>query len=426
MAAGACVPPSGVAPADAGVAFSTERDEPNAATGGSDPIGSDPIGSDPIDDGSAAVGGADAGPLWEGQVRTERSLAWTNPELLDDPATIGLGRVLGAVAGALGTTPGAALDAWLRRFATTPHSERASPARLAEQLAHALGDDVNAWDVDLAPFRVTGVHNRIDLMHDEHDEHDDPHCGELRVSLASTDALIRPFHALFIFRQPARDDDWSADGALSCVATALRWAQLSDLEDEEFITTARALLTEGIVPERFVMVETVELTVSPWEWRQWVPTATASGMALDNPPLFQQLDVNMLNAPGPQRTAFLTFVEDNAAALDARTLLVPEVFRPRVVRVAQGVPRPPLNLEGLPPAVREAYPKLGPHLEIVGCVACHTADAPFVQTREDRTLSPFYTQELLARAALLGDLLRWRAREIPYGPLQEQPVLPPG
>jgi hypothetical protein len=410
---GGCLSPSGEA-SDAGpLPDDAGPDEEHDGDGGPPPDGGP---EEP----------ADAGPLWEGIVRRERSLAWTDAALLDDPHTIGLGRVLAPAAERLGTSPGAVLNAWLRRFATTAHSERAAPARLAEELALTLGADVEAWDVDRAPFRVTGVHNRTDLMQ----AGAAPHCGELRVSLASTAPLIRPFHALFLFRQPAGDGDRAppgsdAPGALTCAATALRWAALSDVDDDAFRAGARALLEEALTAPRFLMIETVELTVSPWEWRQWAPDGDGPGAALENPPLFQQIDTEAVNAPGTLREAFLAFVEQNAAALDARALLIPERFRPRSRRVTQGVPAVPLDLSGVSPATLAAFPELRRHIEIVGCTACHTADAEFVQTREDRTFSPFYTKELTARGALLAEILRHGRPAIPFGPLQADPVLPP-
>jgi hypothetical protein len=154
-------------------------------------------------------------------------------------------------------------------------------------------------------------------------------------------------------------------------------------------------------------------------------TREALPFVLDNPPLFQQVDVETLNTPGPLRDRFLTFLSSNAAALDARTLLIPEEFRARSARVTQGVPRTPLSLDGLPPSLTERFPALRQQIEIVGCAACHTADAEFVQTRMDRTFSPFYEKELRARAALLADLAAGRFRSAPFGPLQASPVLPP-
>ena len=370
----------------------------------------------------------DPGPLWEGTVRRERSLAWTDAALLDDPTVVGLARVIGAAAAQVAPTGGgggALFDAWLRRFATTAHSERAGPARLADHLRADLGADPSTWNLDDAPFKVTGVHNRVDLM----GAFDDgtPHCGQLRVSLASTDPILRPFHLLFLFSQPALDDDgeasdFAADGTLTCERTALAWARLSDLDDPAFLDAARALLDEGLAPARFLLAESVELTVSPWEWRQWTPTGDPA-VPLDNPPLFEQLDVEHLNQPGPARAALLAFVDANADALDARTLKLPDGRRAPSVRVVQGAPWVPLDLTGA--AATAAHPSLRQHLEIVGCAACHTADADFVQTRDDRTFSPFYKKELLARGALLGEILAHRRRVIPFGPLQDAPVLPP-
>ena len=384
----------------------------------------------PVLDGGVDGGVDHSAPLWDGTVNKARSLVWTDGALLDDKSVVGLARVANAAAVSMGTNGGSLVDAWLKRFATTAHSERAGPARLAQQLEQTLGADPSTWNLDDAPFKVTGVHNRVDLMGT--DENGTPHCGQLRVSLASTDPILRPFHVLFLFRQPARDGDVDAQGALTCQQTALMWARLSDIDDahvEDFRAAARAILDDSLVGARFLLAETVELTVSPWEWRQWVPVpggaAAAGARVLDNPPLFEQVDVAGVNAPGALRDQFVAFVDENAAALDARTLVIPERFRAPSIRVTQGAAWVPVDLSGVSSSTAAAFPDLRKHLEIVGCAACHTADAEFVQTREDRTFSPFYTKELTARAQLVDDILHRVPRAIPFGPLQDAPLLPP-
>lgn len=337
----------------------------------------------PFDAGEADAGSPDAGV-----VRIERSLFWSQPALLDDAALVSFARLLNLAAR---DGDGAALlSQWFHRFATTAHSERALPA----QFIDGLGPDQSTWNL---PFKVTGIHNRIDLARDGH-------CGELRVSVSCTDPTLQPFHALFLFTQP---DDGDA-----CITTARRWAELSALDDAKFDLALRALLAEGLTHDRFLLIETVEFSLSPWEWRQWIPDENGE---LQNPPLFQQLDVERLNAPGPLRDDFLAWTEANASAIEGRTALIPERFRTPSVRVTQGVPRVKL-------AVREP---LRQQLEIVGCAACHTTDAEFVQTRTDRTVSPFYEKELKARAAHLEALARGAAPRAPFGPLQANPVLPP-
>ena len=159
----------------------------------------------------------------------------------------------------------------------------------------------------------------------------------------------------------------------------------------------------------------MELTVSPWEWRQWRP----ENGALENPPLFQTVATEALNQPGALRDDFLAFVSENAAALAARELSIPPSFRSQSIRVAPSVPREELDLTGLDPAISTAYPDLAHSIEIVGCAACHTEDANFVQTNLDRTFSPFYDRELDARAERLDALNRGEVLQPPpFGPLQ--------
>ncbi|MBS1153173.1 MAG: hypothetical protein H6Q89_4871, partial [Myxococcaceae bacterium] len=90
-----------------------------------------------------------------------------------------------------------------------------------------------------------------------------------------------------------------------------------------------------------------------------------------------------------------------------------------------GVVRTPLSLAGLDPQVAAQFPQLRKQIELVGCAVCHTADADFVQTRADRTVSKFYEKELLARERHLEQQARGERPKAPFGPLQTSPVLPP-
>lgn len=383
---------------------------PDASGTGADDVRADAAATDarsrddaaePADQGERT----DAGP-WP-PVRRERSLVWTDPRILDDPTVVSFAAAVAAFAG--DGHGGAFFDAWLRRFGATAHSERAAPVLLADELRTTLGADPAAWDLTQLPFRLTGVHNRIDLVRDGH-------CGELRISAASTHLTIQPFHFIFLLRMRPEPSD--AD----CRGLAIRWAELSALDDTAFFAAARQILAEHLVPERVILAETLEFTVSPWEWRQWVKTASNT---LDNPPLFQTVDSERLNQPGADRTAFLAWVEANAAELDARRLLIPETFRGASARVLAGVPRVPLSLDGIDASLIALYPQLRQKLEIVGCPTCHTADADFVQTSPDRRFSPFYDKELDARARALERWVQGTEPAPPYGPLQLDPVLPP-
>lgn len=346
----------------------------------------------------------------------ERSLVWTQPELVASPQACGLACVMAAIAD--DGHGGRLLRQWFDRFATTAHSERLGPKQLLDEFAAQQGTPPEAWDLDAAPFQVTAIHSRLDLA-------TDARCGELRISIASTHPIYRPFHLIFLFAQLPVPEDSSPAGDLHCTATALRWARLGALSDADFLTAAAGLLAERVDAAAFVAAESVEFTISPWEWRQWFFVASGDPQLpwiLDNRPLFQTVDTPRLNAPGPERDAFLAWVEANAAALDQRRLLIPEEFRPLSARVNQGVPWIPLQLT---PALDAAYPDLRRNLEIVGCPACHATDADFVQTLPNHTFSPFYDKELDARALHLDDLARGDAAAPPFGPLQPSPLLPP-
>lgn len=341
----------------------------------------------------------------------ERSLFWNDAGLLDAPGVISFSRAMAAASS--DGHGGALLSQWFHRFNTTPHSERALPAQFVDGVMLTQGSDPTQWDLGALPFKVTGIHNRIDLARLE----PGGHCGELRVSVSCTDVTLQPFHALFLFRQPLEASDVELGGRVTCAGTARRWAELSGLSETDFPRALQQMFERGFVHSRFLMIETVEFTLAPWEWRQWLP---APDGGVENPPLLEQVDVERLNAPGAARTDFLAWVDSNAAQLDARMIEIPERFRPQSIRVNQGVLRPPLDLPANP-----SFPNLRRNVELVGCAACHTADAEFVQTRTDRSVSRFYEKELRARAEHLTKLARGEAPRAPFGPLQRSPVLPP-
>lgn len=363
------------------------------------------------DAGFVDAGVPDAGSYVAPTIAIERSLFWNDAGILDAPQTLTFAQVL-ALASDDGHG-GRLFAQWFQRFNTTAHSERAMPAQFIDALITAQGSDPTQWNLTTLPFHVTGLHNRIDLAKLE----PGGHCGELRISFASHDLNLSPFHVLFLFRQPLGDGDVELDGRVTCAGTARRWAALSALPEAEFVPALRQRFATGLTHERFLLAETVEFTIAPWEWRQWTP---AGDGGFDNPPLFQQVDQEKLNVTSPLRDDFLAWVSANAAALDARTILIPERFRPQSVRVNQGVERIPLTLPN-----NAAFPDLRRNVEIVGCGVCHTVDAEFVQTHADRTISPFYDKELKARAAHLVKLANGEAPHAPFGPLQSAPVLPP-
>ncbi|HEU0029712.1 MAG TPA: hypothetical protein VFQ53_03695 [Kofleriaceae bacterium] len=333
-----------------------------------------------------------------------RSLAWLDDATLDDPATISFARVMATIAA--DGHGGTLLERWFTAFAAGPGAGRASFAQFLDELRAAQGRDPTAWDLAPLPFRVTGIHNRIDLAKDGH-------CGELRVSIASTHPTFSPVHFIFLFRQPAADDDVTPDGVVHCRGTARRWAQLTALDDASFHAAARDWLATGLIRDRFLLAESVELSISPWQWRQWLP----SGDAFTNPPLFQTIDVARLNAPGATRDAFLADVAANADAIATRTWPVPASFRSAVAEVQPNAKAELVDLAGSPALAR--YPELPRMLGMIGCPRCHTDNADFIQTGVDRKPSPFYDRELDARKLRLDalDTGDWPAA-VPFGPLQ--------
>ena len=350
-----------------------------------------------------------------GPVDDDRSLVWRDAVLLDDNAAIGLGRLMATIAA--DGHGGPLLADWFERFATTSYSSRPMPGQLIDEARNLYGQDPGAWELDALPFRVTAVHNRLDL------KDTDAGCGQVRVTVASLHPTYAPLHVIFLFRQPALDDDISPDGAIHCLGTARRWSRLSALTDDQFRATARIWLDDMIRRERFLMAESIEREGEVWEWRQWqLLSGPDGGQAFENPPLFQTLDVDALSQPGPLRTDFLNFLADNAAGLDQGMVVIPARFRAPFAQMTADQPRPAVRIEpgDLPPTVTAAHPNLLDNLELIGCVACHTTPASeFVQTYPARFFSDFQFHELEARAALLDRMNAGAFIEpIGFGPLQ--------
>lgn len=334
-----------------------------------------------------------------------RSATWFDASVLDDRVAVSFGRVMAAVAE--NGQGGVLLDRWFRAFAAGPGAGRATFAQFLAEVEAAQGSDPQAWDLDALPFEVTGVHNRMDLAQGED-------CGELRVSIASTHPTFAPVHLLFIFRQPAQPDDATPDGVVHCRGTARRWASLAALDADAFALAARDFLVASLTHDRFDLAESVELTISPWQWRQWRPDGTGG---LTNPALFQTVDVGRVNTSGATRDAFLADVAAHADAIAARTWVIPAAYRSALAEVQPTAKAPLVDLTPLAGTLA-AYPDLPHDIGMIGCPRCHTDDADFVQTSIDRVPSPFYDKELDARTARIDALAHggWPA-PAPFGPL---------
>ena len=332
----------------------------------------------------------------------DRALAWFDAALLDDPSIVSFAGTMAAIAD--DGHGGALLERWFTAFAAGPGAGRAAFAQFLGEVRSQQGRDASAWDLAALPFRVTGIHNRHDLARGLD-------CGELRVSVASTHPTFSPVHLLFIFRQPAGDDDVTPDGAVHCRGSARRWARLAELDAAGFRAAARDLIATGVTRERFLLAESVELSISPWQWRQWLPDLT-------NPPLFETVDVDRLNAPGVDRDRGLALIAAGAAQIAARAWPVPEELRAPVAEVAPNARASLADLSPLPDVLAR-FPQLPRALGMIGCPRCHTDNADFVQTSVDRHPSPFYDRELDARAARLDALDAGGFPAVPpFGPLQ--------
>lgn len=339
-------------------------------------------------------------------VDRDRALTWLDNALLDDPSVISFARVLAAIAP--DRHGGVLLDRWFRAFAAGPGAGRAAFAQFVDEVAAAQGADPATWDLGALPFKVTGVHARHDLARGVD-------CGELRVSIASTHPTFSPVHLIFLFHQPPSADDVTPDGVVHCRGAARRWARLGALDDTAWRAAAREILDESITAEHFAMAESVELTISPWQWRQWTPDAAAGFI---NPALFQTVDAARMNTFGLVRDQFLADVMQDANAIAEQRWEIPARYRSAVAEVQPNIQAPLVDLSPLVTTLA-AFPELPRTLGMNGCPRCHTDNADFIQTSVDRVPSPFYDRELDTRAARLDALNRGESpASPPFGPLQ--------
>jgi hypothetical protein len=364
------------------------------------------------DSGTPDAGVPDAGYTLPA-VKYDHSLFWNDGGPQDGPGGLSFAHLMATAAGS--GNGGPLLQSWFLGFRYSTY-ERDQPSQSLNDKFSDAGDP-STWDLTQLPFRVTGVHNRIDKA----DYRNGGNCGELRASVASTDVTLTPFHMLFIFNQPAGPGDIEPDGSVSCVATARAWADMSLLDGDALQVAMQQAFAQGFTHDRFSLIETVDQSPSPWEWRQWTQQPDPSGVLpfiLTNPQMFQQPDLSMM---GSLLTDFLNWVETNKADLDARRILIPSQYCAKVVTMNQGQPLVTLAIDG-----GSQFPHLRQNIELVGCPACHTADSmQFVQTSSERVPSSFYVKELQARATNLESLARGEKPFVPFGPLQPNPTLPP-
>ena len=72
-------------------------------------------------------------------VLQERSLVWTQPEIVDDPEVVSLARVMAAASD--DDHGGLLFDRTLRRFGTTEWSTRTDQTILADEMSESFGED---------------------------------------------------------------------------------------------------------------------------------------------------------------------------------------------------------------------------------------------------------------------------------------------
>jgi hypothetical protein len=357
-------------------------------------------------------------------VTGQRAVLVSDPAVLGDGFLVNLTLVMSVVAE--DQHGGRMLAELLKRFSTTAHSTRTGPRALYDSLVTNYGGDPSLWSLHVLPFKVVGVANRLDLA-------DGTQCGHVWLTFATTEPAFQPFLLTFAFTQPPRETDLSPHGTVHCEDTARFWARILAYDEASALSR---VLPRVLRRDQFVKLQTSEAigpTGQSWEFREWRKVPNPAGgtelpMVLDNVRMPQTVDVERINAAGQDRNDFLTFVDQNAAALDAYRQLIPEQFLALSARVSPDTSRPVLDLSGLPSSTAAQFPSLRQKIELSGCPACHVTDASFRQLGADGTPSAFYSKELAARLRLVQDMAAG-VSPLPnaltvFGPRQTLPILP--
>jgi len=363
-------------------------------------------------------------------VSEDHSLEWLpGNQVIDTTSLVGFKRMMGLISE--DGHGGRLLEQWLSSFDPAGGPSRPGPAALLSQIQADQGTDPAQWDMDLVPFAISSVQNRIDLRDDA------TSCGTVRVVLTSTGDFENALHLNFLFKQVPVPLDYTPAGTLSCAFTALRWVRLS-AGGATWLDSLYLQLEASLRRANFLHIQSSEKigAETDYEFREWVlatntDTATAAQLPnlLVSRPMFQAVDTERLNLAGPDRDAFIAFVTSNAESLAARTAVIPEAFLAVATR-ADGLTWVPLDLTGVPTTTLDALPQLRQQIEIVGCNGCHTSNSGtlLVHSRSsggNRAHSPFMGAELSAREQALLDLAVSVPQSQNYGPLQANPVLPP-
>lgn len=335
------------------------------------------------------------------ELRPERSLLVRDPEIIDD-AAFSVSTVFGKLA------PTGQVDKFVASLLAEMGSQKTLPSGASARQRTGFSTFVK----ELSPetpgvaqrlaslLHPTALINRIDLTKPGT-------CGEARLTYALTRAYTDGNQRMTLIVELRVPDDGNG-----CKTVAQRWAELSVLDSaEERKTRLVALYADLLKPETLGQLRTNEFlnrtAVEPWELREFHLGAT--GLP-ELAPVAQTVGTRWA-----ANTQFRAFLKDNAQALHAGNLVIPDSYLAATSKEDGGR----LNFSSSDPVIQGAEKDLNAQ----SCAGCHLTEtkSPFVHIGERlgkrnpsgsgylpvgrAVIDGFLQQELVTRAKYLRSVL---------------------
>jgi hypothetical protein len=262
--------------------------------------------------GNEFMGCGDQAPIMN--IRPERSLLVRDPEIVDDPA-FNLLAVLTQLAPA--GQVDAFADSLLSQVGAGKQVASGAATKPRQGFAQLYQQTLGGGTAQIAQrfanlMVTTALVNRLDLATVKD-------CGEARITFAMTSAYTNGDQRMTMIVELKVPDDGQ-----SCKTVAQRWSELSGIDDvAQRRSKLIALYTDLLKPQNLGQIRTNEFVnrtgVEPWELREF-HIRPADGL-LDLAPVAQTVDPTQLSNP-----ALLSWMQTNAAAIQAGTAIVPAQF----------------------------------------------------------------------------------------------------
>jgi hypothetical protein len=249
-------------------------------------------------------------------------------------------------------------------------------------------------------FQVTSLSNRLDLA-------GPGDCGEARITYALAGGVTDRRHRMTVIVELRQPDDGAR-----CALTARKWLALSGLHGDGLTLALAQIYGPLLDGDHLNQVRTNEFLVgdtltngqqTPWELREWRLVNGALALA----PSKQAVDPAATADP-----AFLQWVTDNSAAIQAQTIKIPDGY----LAVTSSENGSRLSLAGAPSPDVLAETALNK----MACAGCHTTEtnSAFAHVGERfqgtgrAKISDFLRQALPVRAKNLWMVARGRMDQV--------------